>query len=77
LRAWSFGTERRVTLYRDRVEVARIALAASASEVEIEWPQRDGPAVGTLLELHFDGWAEPGENARPLTAAFGRVAVSP
>lgn len=77
LRGWSFGPRRGVTLYRDRVELTRITLGPAPSEVEIPWSAPTGAAPAALLELRFDGWAAPGENARPLAAAFGRVAVLP
>lgn len=77
LKAWAFGGERRVTLFLDRVEFARLVLGGRPADYEIELPAGAGRADETVVHFRFDGWAAPDRNPRPLAAAFATVELAP
>ena len=66
-----------MTLFLDRVEIARFVLSGRPADYEIGLPADAGPADETVVHFRFDGWATPDQNPRPLAAAFATVELAP
>lgn len=74
---WPFGTSQEVTVYRNHAPIGAVTLHAGKQTVELQLPARAATMDEDVFHLRFASHASPGENQRPLAAAFDRLELVP